>query len=485
MKPPASYSLDPDNWDNMREQGHKMLDDMFDYLSSLRSRPVWQPAPDAARAPFKETLPHSSTSIEKVYESFRQHILPYTIGNVHPGFMGWVQGGGTSVGMLAELLAAGLNANVGGRDQIPVEVERQIVQWARELFEFPDSASGLFVTGSSLANMIAVLVARTVTLGPSVRLDGIAANELRLVGYASTAAHQCIAQAFDLCGLGQRALRLIPVDMQGRMDLTILEERIATDRSNGLTPFLVVGSAGTVDIGAIDPLAALADIAKAEQLWFHVDGAYGSLARMSTELAPRLTGIERADSIAFDFHKWMQVQYDAGFILVRDGQAHLGTFASSAAYLSREDRGMSANSPWLCDFGPDLSRGFRALKTWFTIKTYGTDRLGEVMAGSCSLAQYLKTQVESNSRLELLAPVNLNIVCFRYRCDDPDKVNRQIVIKLQESGIAAPSTTIVNGKLAIRAALFNHRTQQSDVDALLDAVSSFGSDICSKLSGTC
>lgn len=467
-------SLDPTEWDDLRAQGHRMLDDMIDYLSGLRQRPVWQPAPQEVRDKFKTTLPRKPTPLADIHEDFMQDILPYGIGNVHPGFMGWVQGGGTPVGMLAEMLAAGLNANVGGRDQIPVEVERQVLRWVRELFGFPEEASGIFVTGSSMANLIAVLVARTRALGTSVRQNGLAAGNARLTAYTSAAAHQCVSQAVDLCGLGTASLRLIPTDAHGRMKLPALEQAIAADRRAGHTPFIIVGSAGTVDIGAIDPLDALADIAAREGIWFHIDGAYGAMAMMSPEIAPRLAGIERADSIAFDFHKWAQVQYDAGFILVRDGKLHHDTFASPAAYLARETRGMAANSPWLCDFGPDLSRGFRALKAWFALRAYGSERLGQVISDSCRLAQYLKKRIEAEPALELLAPVSLNIVCFRFRDERPDQVNAALAIALQESGIAAPSTTVVDGKLALRVALFNHRTDSRDVDALMDAVLSLG-----------
>jgi glutamate/tyrosine decarboxylase-like PLP-dependent enzyme len=206
-----------------------------------------------------------------------------------------------------------------------------------------------------------------------------------------------------------------------------------------------------------------------------VDGAYGALAMLAPDLAPLLDGIERADSLAFDFHKWGQVPYDAGFVLVRDGALHHATFASPAAYLRRETRGMAAGSPWPCDFGPDLSRGFRALKTWFTIKACGAARLGAMISHTCALARYLQQRVEEEPALELLAPVALNIVCFGYRGEHADDVNRDIVADLQESGIAAPSTTTVNGRLAIRAAIVNHRTNRSDIDALVRAVIALGS----------
>jgi glutamate/tyrosine decarboxylase-like PLP-dependent enzyme len=236
----------------------------------------------------------------------------------------------------------------------------------------------------------------------------------------------------------------------------------------------VAASAGTVDIGAIDDLGAIAALCREQDLWFHVDGAFGALAMLSPSLAPLLDGIEHADSIALDFHKWGQVPYDAGFLMVRDGASHRDAFAAPAAYLRRETRGLSAGAQWPCDLGPDLSRGFRALKTWFTLKTYGTEALGAVIARCCELAKYLEGRILGEPRLELLAPVNLNIVCFRYRADDADEVNGEIVVKLQESGIAAPSTTVLGGALAIRAAIVNHRTDVADIDRLVSAVLEFG-----------
>ena len=470
-------SLDPNDWQALREQGHRMLDDMLDYLEKIRERPVWQPAPQSVRDVFQQPLPQAPGDLATVHDTFMHDILPYAIGNVHPGFMGWVHGGGTPVGMLAEMLAAGLNANLGGRNQIPVEVERQIVRWVRDLFGFPETASGLFVTGTSMANFIAVLVARTAALGVAVRNQGVAVSDKRLSAYASAGAHGCIAQAMDIAGLGIAALRIIPMNDQFQMDIAALTAAIKQDRVNGFTPFFIAGTAGSVDVGAIDDLVAVADIAQREGVWFHIDAAYGALAMFSPELAPRLNGLERADSVAFDFHKWGQVPYDAGFILVRDGTLHYDTFASPAAYLGRETCGMAAGSPWPCDFGPDLSRSFRALKTWFTLQVYGAEQMGRSIARTCALGQYLKQRIEATPALELLAPVNLNIVCFRYRCDSADEVNAAIVIAIQESGIAAPSTTIINGKLAIRAAIVNHRTDTPDIDALINATLKFGVSI--------
>ncbi|MGA2125132.1 MAG: aspartate aminotransferase family protein [Xanthobacteraceae bacterium] len=473
----SDASLDPASFAEMRAQGHRMLDDMLDYLEHIRERPVWQPIPDAVRARFQDGMPSAPSALSSVHDEFMQFILPFATGNCHPGFMGWVHGGGNAPGMMAEMLAAGLNANLGGRDHIPIEVERQIVRWMRDLFGFPDTATGLFVTGTSMANLLGVLVARTAALGADVRNTGLAAAGERLTAYASSAAHGCVAQAMDLCGLGRAALRIIPADEHHRIDLAALDAAITVDRRAGLTPFLVVGTAGTVDIGAIDDLTGLAAIARREKLWFHVDGAFGALAMLAPDLAPRLVGIELADSIALDFHKWGQVPYDSGFILVRDGELHRATFASQASYLRRETRGLAAGSPWPCDFGPDLSRGFRALKTWFTLKVHGADALGAVISRTCALARHLEQRILATPQLELLAPVQLNIVCFRHRGENADQLNARIVADLHESGIAAPSTTTIAGHLAIRAAIVNHRTAQRDIDALIEAVLALGDPV--------
>ncbi len=470
-------SLDPPDWSAFRAQAHRMLDDILDYTKEIRERAVWQPIPEEVRRRFLAGLPIEPSALAEVHEEFMEYVLPYAVGNVHPGFMGWVHGGGTPVGMLAEMLAAGLNANVGGRDQIPIEVERQITSWMREIFGFPEGASGLFVTGTSMANFIAVVVARDAALGNDVRGAGVAAKSRRLTAYASKAVHGCIAKSLDLCGLGSDALRLVATDKRGRVDLTALEDTIGKDREGGRKPFLVVGSAGTVDTGAIDDLAGIAEIARREKIWFHVDGAFGALAMLAAELAPKLAGIERADSLAFDFHKWGQVPYDAGFILVRDGHLHRNAFAASSAYLRRETRGLAAGTSWPCDYGPELSRGFRALKTWFTLKVHGTRALGAAISRTCELARYLEELIAKTPKLELLAPVELNIVCFRYRAEDSDRMNARIVVELQESGIAAPSTTMIDGRLAIRAAIVNHRTRREDLDRMLDKTLLLGAKI--------
>ncbi|WP_068437972.1 pyridoxal-dependent decarboxylase [Magnetospirillum sp. XM-1] len=457
--------LDPADWEGLRAQAHRMLDESLDFIRDVRRHPVWRPMPAEVRAAFDAPPPRMGQELAAIDSEFRQLVEPFGPGNVHPGFMGWVHGGGTVEGMLAEMMAGGLNANLGGRDHAPMEVERQILRWMRNLFGYPEGASGLFVTGTSMANFLALLVARTRALGTGIRRTGLSGAE-GLVAYASAAAHGCIPQAFEMSGLGAASLRLLPTDSAHRLDMEALRQAVAADRAAGRRPFMVVGSAGTVDVGAIDDLGALATFAEAEGMWFHVDGAFGALGMMSPELAPLLAGIERSDSIAFDFHKWGQVPYDAGYLLVRDGEAHRAAFASPAAYLRRETRGLAAGSPWPCDYGPDLSRGFRALKTWITLKAHGMDALGAAMARCCEVARHLAARIQAEPSLELLAPVALNIVCFHR----PGADCAQIVADLHESGIAAPSTTTIDGKLAIRAAIVNHRTRKNDVDRMVDEV---------------
>jgi glutamate/tyrosine decarboxylase-like PLP-dependent enzyme len=430
-------------------------------------------------------MPEGPTPLDVLCEDFREAILPFATGNIHPGFVGWVHGAGTPTGMIAEMLAAGMNSNVGGRDHAAVYVERQVVAWCRTLFGFPETASGLLVTGTSMANLIAVVVARCARLGAEVRAGGLH-DAPRLTAYAARSAHGCISKAMEISGLGSDALRLLPTDLTGRLELEALARAIAMDRRDGATPFLVIGTAGTVDTGAIDDLARIADLAAEQGVWFHVDGAFGALAMMSPELRPRFSGIERADSLAFDFHKWAHVPYDAGCILVRDGERHRAAFATEPPYLSRFERGTGAGTPWFADLGPDLSRGFRALKVWFTWREHGTAGLGAAMARNCRQAVALAAAIDGSADLERLAPVALNIVCFRYRGEELraaelDAINKAIAVDIQESGVAVPSTTVIDGQLAIRVNLTNHRTTADDLRRLLDLVKARGCEHVARL----
>lgn len=462
----ADLSLDPADWNAFRQSSHEALDRMIEHLRTIRQRPVWQQMPAGAKAKLDAPLPREGRHLDSVLGDFERAIKPYATGNLHPAFMGWVHGAGTPVGMIAEMLTAGLNMNCGGRNHAGIEVEQQIARWMREAFAFPDTATGLFVTGTSMANFLGVLVARNAMFGEQVRGGGLAGAP-QLCAYASAGVHGCIARAMQMAGIGSDFLRLVPCDETGAMRVDALENLIAADRERGWVPFLVVGTAGSVDTGAIDPLNAIADAAKANGLWFHVDGAFGALAVLSERLRPTLAGIERADSIGFDFHKWAQVPYDAGFLLVRDGEAHRRTFASANAYLSRAETGLAAGDLWPCDLGPDLSRGARALKVWFTLQVLGADALGRCMEQNCEAASHLEQELNRSGRFRTVAPVKLNIVCFSVNSSDPGTDNRRIVEALHVSGRAAPSVTWMNGMPVIRCAIVNHRTQMDDIERFL------------------
>ncbi len=459
-------TLDPPDWDELRLLAHRMLDEALDEMASVGDGPVWRKMPPAVRSAWTDGMPREPTPIADVYEDYRRLIAPYAVGNRHGGFFGWVHGGGTPVGMLADMLASGLNANLGGRDQAPILCERQVIRWAAEMLGLPSESSGLLVTGTSMANFMAVLVARTAALGADSRRAGI--DDTNLVGYASASVHGCVGRAFDMAGLGSKALRLVPCDATGRLNLELLRAMHEGDRAAGLRPFLAVGTGGSVDTGAVDNLSALADFCQEHGLWFHVDAAFGAIAMLSERYRTLFRGIERAHSVAFDFHKWAQVPYDSGCLVVSDADAHAAAFAQSASYLARGTRGLAAGSPWPCDLGPDLSRGFRALKVWMSLKTYGAGRIGRVVEESCRLAHYLADRIEAHPALELAAPVALNIVCFRCVGLD-DRAHAELAADIQESGVAAPSTTRLNGRTVLRAAIVNHRTRKRDIDRLLAA----------------
>lgn len=465
-----SRDLDPADWSEFRRLAHAALDDVITHVQTLRERTVWHHTPDETRDRFARSLPVAPRDLSDVLDDVRAHVVPFASGNLHPRFMGWAQGAGTPTGMIADMIAAGLNMNCGGRDHIGIEVERQIVRWMGEAFGYPDGASGLLLTGSSMANFLAVTIAKVSAMGPTCREAGLRSADCQLVAYTSAEAHSCIAQAMQLSGIGSANLRKIGVDAAGRMRPCALKAAINADRARGFLPFLIVATAGTVNTGAMDPLADIYRIASEEKLWFHVDGAIGALSIFSPPLQHVCAGLEMSDSVALDFHKWGHVPYDAGFLLVRDGAAHRRAFAESAAYLQRAERGLAAGEIWPCDLGPDLSRGFRALKTWMTFETLGTARIGDAILHTCELASYLAEQVRQSPVFELKAPVALNIVCFGVKVGSGE-VNRQLVMDLQEAGTAAPSWTTINGEVVIRCAIFNHRTTRQDIDLLLDAAS--------------
>jgi aromatic-L-amino-acid decarboxylase len=475
-------TLDPQDWGSLRLLGHQMLDDMFDYLRDVRQRPVWQPIPGEVKENMKKSLPRDPQPIDAIYQNFRRDILPYPLGNIHPRFWGWVIGTGSATGMLAEMLAAGMNPNAAGGDQVSNYVEQQVIDWCKEMLGYPQVASGVLVSGASIANLVGLAVARNTKAGFNVRQQGLQGNHRKLVLYTSKEAHSCIKKAVELLGLGDDSLRLISVNTEYQIDLTALQEAIAADRTAGMYPFCVVGNAGTVNTGAIDDLKRLVDICQSEDLWFHVDGAFGSLAAISPRLRPLLEGMQQADSLALDLHKWMYMPYDIACALVRDPQAHRRTFAERPDYLAHAERGIAGGELWFSDLGVQLSRGFRALKAWILIQEHGIDKYARMIEQNVAQAQYLGKLVDANPLLERLAPVSLNIVCFRYNPGEMDennlnRLNEELLIRLHESGIAAPSSTNLGGRYVIRVANTNHRSRREDFDLLVEAVLRFGKEV--------
>lgn len=464
-------SLDPADWKTMRMLGHQMVDEMFEYLERVRERPVWKPIPVNTRKHFTQSLPYLPQPAENIYEEFLEHILPYTKGNIHPRFWSWVEGGGTPLGMLADMLASGMNPNNAIGDHAAMYVENQVIDWSKEMFGFPSSASGILLSGGSIANITALITARN-HYNKNIRSKGLQAVNGQLVIYASSETHTCIKKAVEMIGIGSDYLRLVPVDEKYRIRPDLLKNMIASDKQSGLLPFCIIGNAGTVNTGAIDDLEELASISKKEDCWFHIDGAFGAIPKLLPEFAGQLSGIEKADSLAFDFHKWLYVNYEVGCVLIREGEAHRNAFAVSANYLLSHEKGLAGGPEPFSNFGMELSRGFKALKVWMSLKEHGIEKYQRLIRQNLKQAVFLSKLIQQEDNFEMLADTTLNIVCFRYNPgklseEELNILNKNILMQLQEQGIAAPSYTLLNGKYAIRVAITNHRSRQEDFEILI------------------
>jgi glutamate/tyrosine decarboxylase-like PLP-dependent enzyme len=466
-------TLDPQDWDAMRSLAHQMVDDALDCLQHVRQRPVWQPIPQEVKDSLNQPAPWEAEGEIETYQDFKRLILPHPMGNIHPRFWGWVMGNGIPYAVLADMLAATLNPNMAGGEQVANYVERQVLAWCKEMVAFPPDASGILVSGGSMANFVGLSVARNVKAGFDIRSAGMAATTEPLTLYASSETHNSNHKAIELLGLGKEWLRLIPVNDTYQIDIDSLRRSIAQDKAKGYKPICIIGNAGTVNTGAIDDLNTLADICQREDLWFHVDGAFGAIAALSDNLRPLVNGLVRADSLAFDLHKWMYMPFEAACILIRDFEAHIKTFAESADYLTHFTRGLAGDQyPWFGDLGLQLTRNFRALKVWMTFKAYGLNKFSRLIDQNVAQARYLTQLVADHPNLELLADVPLNIVCFRFINLDLDDealndLNQEIMFRLHERGLAVPSYTRLNGKFALRVAITNHRSRREDFDFLV------------------
>lgn len=479
LEPEAT--LDPADWDEFSRHAHEALDAALDHLRHGSRETPWRPLPAAARAEIERPLPRGRGDLGETLERVRRAVLPYPTGNAHPRFWGWVMGTGTADGMLADMLASAMNSHVAGYDQSATVVEERVIAWLLELMDYPSTGSGLLVSGGTMANLVGLTVARHAKAGFDVREGGLAGGPpLRVYGSVDT--HSWAEKCCDLLGLGRSAFRKVAVDRDGCVDLEALRDTIRRDRREGFRPFCVVGNAGTVDVGAVDDLEALADLCEAEDLWLHVDGAFGALLALAPSLKPRLRGLERSDSLAFDLHKWGYLPYEIGCTLVRDPNAHRAAFQTSADYLRSPGRGIQPAPLAFADLGVQLSRGFRALKVWMAFEIHGTDALGAVIEQNVEQARHLVARIDASPCLELLAPAPLNVVCFRWvepglAPDELTAINREILLRLQETGVAVPSSTWRDGRFALRLAITNHRTRRTDLDLFVDAVLELGREI--------
>ncbi|BAU53889.1 pyridoxal phosphate-dependent decarboxylase family protein [Mucilaginibacter gotjawali] len=463
--------LDPADWNDIKTLGYQIIDDMVGYLKNIGDRPAWTPIPQQVKEEFKKPLPQTGTDIFTIYEEFKQNILPYPAGNIHPKFFAWVQGTGTPMGALADLLAGVMNSNATIGDQSALYVDKQVIDWCKELMNYPADGSGILVSGGSIANITGLIVARN-TIIANAKNAGVYAANGKLTAYCSSETHNCLGKAAEVIGIGSDQLRKIPVDKRFQIDIEALKSKIREDKAKGFIPFCIIGNAGTVNTGAIDPLDDLLQIAREENIWFHIDGAFGALAKLSPAYQQQLKAIEQADSVAFDLHKWMYMQYEVGCVLFKNAAAHRAAFATAVNYLTAHERGLAGGPETISNYGMELSRGFKALKVWMSLKEHGLEKYSEMITQNINQAFYLGEQAKQHTQLELMAEVTMNIVCFRFNPGSLDTeqlniLNKELLMRMHEAGIAAPSYTLLNGNYVIRAAITNHRTRKVHLDEMV------------------
>jgi glutamate/tyrosine decarboxylase-like PLP-dependent enzyme len=458
-----------------RRAGHGLVDGVADHLAALPSRPVWQPLPDALRERLLGLpLPESATALDDLVATALRDIVPHAMGNGHPAFFGWVNPPPSRAGVLASLAAAAMNPSVVSGDHAAVHLERAVVRWLAELAGFPHApGAGLLTSGASAATIVCFAGARGRALaaaGHNVRRDGLAGAP-RLIAYVPAEAHSCVMRALELLGLGSGAIREVPLE-EGRLDAAALRSAIAEDRASGALPALLVGSAGTVNAGLIDPLDALAEVATADGLWFHVDGAYGAFGVLDPAIAERFRGMERADSLTLDPHKWLGVPVDAGCALVQRADDLREAFSLIPPYLRQ---GASTPLGTFAEYGFEQTRPFRALKTWATIAALGRAGIAAQVARANELARELAALVGREAELELVARPETSIVAFRASpagCPQSrlDDVNRALPEAVQARGRAFVTGTVFDGQETLRACILHPETTSEDIATLVAEV---------------
>jgi len=473
------FDLPPDE---VRRIGRLAADAVADHRRDLLSRPVFgKVGADAAR--FDEPLPEEGRPFDEVLDFVREHVLPRPMGNSHPRFFGFINATPDPVGTVADYLASAMNPNCWGGDHAAIHIEHRVIRWLAEVLGLPATAEGILVSGGSMANFTTLAAARRAMTPGNVREDGVGGEgQKRLVVYASDQVHSCVDRAVDLLGIGTRYLRKIPSDGQYRMRFRALHDAVAADRRAGLLPAIVVGTAGTVNTGAIDPLEELAAFCEKESLWFHVDGAYGAMATFSPKLKPLFKGIERAQSVAADPHKWLYVPYEAGAALVRDAGRLPDAFRKYPEYFAPDPDSSFAGPAWFVERGVELSRGFKALKVWMGMKRHGRRGYAAAIERDVALAELLSDELDLRPGFERLSPTVLSIVNFRYRPPgvpepDLDRLNRAIVNRLVGSGSFFLAPTVLNGRTSMRVCIVNFRTRPEDLTFLLDETARIGREL--------
>lgn len=478
-------TLDPDDWAATEALTHQIVSDAVAYLRDVRQRPPWQSMPPEVRQAFSERLPHAPSGLSEVYRSVTENLMPYPMGNIHPRFWSWYMGSSNLTGALGDFLAAVQGSNLGGGNHAAALLDQQVVEWCKQMLGFPASASGTLESGGSMANIIALTVARNVKAGVDVREFGVAAMPQPLRFYASDQVHSCHRKAMEALGLGNQALRRIPTDAALRIDVAALRLAIEQDRAAGLRPACIIGTAGTVNSGAIDDLAALAALAAEQDLWFHVDGCIGALIAIAPINGHLVAGIQGADSVALDPHKLLHAPFEVGCVLIRDPKAHHEAFAVTPEYLEQSPRGVAA-APWLHEYGLQTTRAFRALKVWMAVKEHGIDKFGRLIDQNIAQAHYLSDLIDAEPGLERLTPTSINLVCFSCRAEGRDAadikaLNVEIMLRLQEEGIGVLSDTTIKGRHCLRVAITNHRTRRADLDLLVREIVRLQSSISANL----
>jgi aromatic-L-amino-acid/L-tryptophan decarboxylase len=471
------------DWDSarMRSLADRAVELYGAYLDGLDGMPI---ARDAGASQVRDAVvrgvPERGLSDHQLIEHLRDVLIDWGVHCGHPRFFGYVTGSGTVPGAIAEMLAAGVNMNVGGWQLSPSasEIEQHLMAWFAGRFGLPDTAGGLLVSGGAMANMVGLKAARDHMAGWDTRRDGVAAGP-GLAVYATSETHVVTDRAADALGLGTAAVRRLPVDGDLRMVPAALAEQIQADRAAGLRPMAVVATAGTTSTGAIDPLPEIAEICRQQQVWMHVDAAYGGPAVLADDLRPLLAGIERADSIAFDPHKWLYIAQSAGCALLRDAQHLVDAYQVHASYVW-QDRDRTGAGVSLGELGPQYSRGFQALKVWVSLLAHGHGAYGRRISHDAELARYMATRVQQRPEFELAAPVGLSICCFSYVPQRPvtaaylSRLNERIMTELQLDGRVYISNALLAERFVLRACIVNHRTEADDVDAMLDVVAELG-----------